>query len=48
VQLTSLEVISHSSSFTGLPQYVSFICIYWAACTLLLSFAWRILTCETF
>ena len=25
VQLASMEVVTHSSSFTGLPQYVSFI-----------------------
>jgi len=39
--LASLEVVIHSSSFIGLPQYVSFI---WglATCTLPIPLAWRI------
>jgi hypothetical protein len=43
VQLASLEVVSQSSSFTGLPQYVSFI---WglATCTLPIPLAWQIFT----
>ena len=43
MQLASLEVVSQSSSLTGLPQYVSFI---WglATCTLPIPFAWRIFT----
>jgi hypothetical protein len=48
VQLASSEVMSHSSSFTGLPQYVSFIWGKGAACTLPISLAWRIFTCELF
>ena len=41
VQLASLEVVTQSSSFTGLPQYVSLI---WglATCTLPIPLAWRI------
>jgi hypothetical protein len=41
VQFASLEVVIHSSSLIGLPQYVSFI---WglATCTLPMPLAWRI------
>ena len=47
LQLASLEVMTHSSSLTGLPQYVTFI---WglATCTLPTPLAWRIFTCEMF
>jgi hypothetical protein len=43
VQLASLEVVTQSSSSTGLPQYVSLI---WglATCTLPSPLAWRIFT----
>jgi hypothetical protein len=43
VQLASLEVVTQSSSFIGLPQYVSLI---WglAKCTLPSPLTWRIFT----
>jgi hypothetical protein len=40
VQLASLEVVTHSSSSMGLPQYVSLSCGF-ATCTLPIPFAWR-------
>src|SRR5829696_8427474 len=43
VQLASLEVVTQSSSFIGLPQYVSFMPGL-ATCTLQSPLAWRIFT----
>jgi hypothetical protein len=43
VQLASLEVVTQSSSFTGLPQYVFFMPGL-ATCTLPRPLAWRIFT----
>jgi len=40
VQLASLEVVIHSSSFIGLPQYVCLI-PGMATCTLPIPLAWR-------
>jgi hypothetical protein len=45
VQLASLEVVTQSSSFIGLPQYVSFIPGL-ATCTLPSPLAWRIFTSD--
>jgi hypothetical protein len=43
VQLASLEVVTQSSSFIGLPQYVTFMPGL-ATCTLPSPLAWRIFT----
>ena len=44
MQLASLEVVTQSSSFTGLPQYVSFMPGL-ATCTLPSPLVWRMFTC---